>query len=519
MPTRIINNFSRGMTSEVRTDDTRYAQLIRNFDAHTFSRKLVPHASFAEGDTDSATNKIKNFAVARYSDGSYRLYGLGVSGTKAKVFITDFVSTTWSALSKGTASSHTAVDPELFVYYAKTGRIYGAADGTTIWSCDPADSVDFDETDGNDVYAHTLVTSYASPRSAAAANRPYITGLVHSKDDVMYIAYDNIIISNSGTGDWTDPALTLPTNTIITSICEYGNYLAIAVKSKDGVGGSQVYLWDRDSTVNDLSEKIDWGEGNLEILKEIGGVLVGVSTSGTAATVLLTRVTFRYYAGGNPVVFNKMVSEDVYVLSDISRASRKVNDYLYFWMSLKLGGTKLEGVWKVGKHVQTGEMLVSMDFSPNNDTALSSGEFHNFIILGDTIYNSFTTGGAVEMTFRSGLSSTYTYNSIYETIKLSEGDISTTKKLQGITVMFEPLPTAGTVTLKYKKDEETSWTTIINAFGTDDAERASAINIQSSGAVLPQYKEIQFQIISTGGAVITGLKWDSVITKKDPYDE
>jgi hypothetical protein len=30
---------------------------------------------------------------------------------------------------------------------------------------------------------------------------------------------------------------------------------------------------------------------------------------------------------------------------------------------------------------------------------------------------------------------------------------------------------------------------------------------------------VAYQIISTGGAVITGLKWDSVITKKDPYDE
>jgi len=48
---------------------------------------------------------------------------------------------------------------------------------------------------------------------------------------------------------------------------------------------------------------------------------------------------------------------------------------------------------------------------------------------------------------------------------------------------------------------------LIMTHSTDDAVKHSAINIESTGATLPQFNEIQFRIESTGGAVITGLKF------------
>jgi len=83
--------------------------------------------------------------------------------------------------------------------------------------------------------------------------------------------------------------------------------------------------------------------------------------------------------------------------------------------------------------------------------------------------------------------------------------------------MTEALPTNGQIVLKYRKDKDLvdgAWTTIFTE-ATDDSIEFDAINI--SGATLPEYKEIQFRIESTGGAVITGLKWKAEIIDKQKY--
>ena len=84
--------------------------------------------------------------------------------------------------------------------------------------------------------------------------------------------------------------------------------------------------------------------------------------------------------------------------------------------------------------------------------------------------------------------------------------------------MTEPLPTAGQVVIKYRKDEDlnddTTWTTIFTNT-TDNSISHDAVNI--SGEVLTQYKEIQFRIESTGGAVITGLKYKYEFIDKQLY--
>lgn len=64
----------------------------------------------------------------------------------------------------------------------------------------------------------------------------------------------------------------------------------------------------------------------------------------------------------------------------------------------------------------------------------------------------------------------------------------------------------GQVVLKYKKDRELSWTTIFTE--TSDIKlRHTAINIESSGATLPLYREIEFRLESTKGMSITGFKF------------
>ena len=171
---------------------------------------------------------------------------------------------------------------ELFVFYKKTGLIYGgrgtsATAGSAIWAYDPTGAATFAES--------ALTVSFTS----------LAQGLVHSKDDILYIPYDNKIAKNDN-GSWTAVALTLPSHLKITSIAEYGNYLAIACAPLSGVGESIVYLWNRDETTTVLSQSIPWGEGNLTILEEIEGYLIGVSYVGTSSLNFEQKAVFKYYA-------------------------------------------------------------------------------------------------------------------------------------------------------------------------------------------------------------------------------
>ncbi len=142
-----------------------------------------------------------------------------------------------------------------------------------------------------------------------------------------------------------------------------------------------------------------------------------------------------------------------------------------------------------------------------------ASSIEGMFLLGNFWFFAHSNDGSVN---RTDNDSTFTHTSIYQSQKYTLGDASKTKKLLGTTVMSAPLPTAGQVVLRYRKDEETTWTTIFTNT-TDNSISHSAINIESSGITLTEFKEIQFRIQSTGGAEITGLKFRAEEIDKDFY--
>jgi len=94
---------------------------------------------------------------------------------------------------------------------------------------------------------------------------------------------------------------------------------------------------------------------------------------------------------------------------------------------------------------------------------------------------------------------------VYQTIIFNGGDASFSKKLKFSTILTEPLPTGASATLSYKADAETSFTDIVTS-NVEGAIRKTGV-LNSIGTNLPIFKEITFQIISLGNAVITGLKF------------
>lgn len=498
-----VTDFSGGITDDPRSTKDNVALMVSNFDALLNSRRLIPYRDTEAGDEGSTTSKKQAFCIALRTGTTYSLYALGV-GASAEAEIqyknlttgsaNDLDDDDWTSTANNLAASGTT-SFNLFVYYKKTGYIYGATSGTHVWRYDPSGGGAFVQT--HQALTYTTISQ----------------GLVHSKDDILYIPYDNKVAKNDN-GSWTTAALTLPSHLYITSIAEHGSYLAIACAPLSGFGSSRVFLWDRDSTLATLSESIDWGSGILQVLDEVDGVLIGINVDGEGTSRFNSRIVFRYLSVSNAIKFKEYVTGSA--SATLSIAKQRIDNRLYFLMSATVNGAIRSGLWSVGREQQSSPFTVVHELTQENDTALGGGALKGFYVHGDYRFISYVNNGGAYSLSKTNDTASYTATSIYEGKIFNGGDSSITKKLIGITVMFEYLPAAGSVTVKYRKDSETSYTPI--GTQTADAElSASFVNIASSGANLPEFKEVTFRIESTGGAVITGYSFAYEAVEKRPY--
>lgn len=382
-----IDRWDGGMVNDPRDTRENTAKVVTNFDILTDSHRMIPYRDSVDGDDGSSTSKKQNFCIA--TNGLYA-YGRKSDTETAEILYksltitgaTDLVGATWAYTSNYQSSDSGTLNYNLFVYYKKTNRIYGARKSRYIWAYDPSGTVAWADT-SKDLADYSDVFSTSFTHIAQ--------GLVHSKDDILYVGVDNFIIKNNN-GTWTAgtaPALTLPKHLYITSLCEAGNNLAIACAPVSGVGNSVVYLWDRDSSLTTLSESIDWGEGLIKVLEEVDGYLVGISlvggVGGVTGILFNDRVIFRYLSGNKAIKFSEFKGD---YSTQLPIAKQKIGGRLYFMMSINLHGATREGVWSIGRNPSGGFAIVH-ERTPNNDTALTSGTLNNFFIVGDFMFISY----------------------------------------------------------------------------------------------------------------------------------
>jgi hypothetical protein len=495
-----INTFNGGIANDPRSTRENTALMLTGFDLKD-PHRLIPFNSSESGDGGASTSKKRNFTLALRTGTTWSLYALGVKSgaSTAEVLYKDLTTggsndmgdTGWSTPANHQSAS-TVTNFNLFTYYKKTGLIYGARNGTHIWAFSPSGSAwddDIITTNGGTPFAYTNIAE----------------GLVHSKDDILYIPYDNIIAKNDN-GAWSETALTLPTHLKINSICEYGNYLAIACAPLSGIGNSIVYLWDRDSTLTTLSESVNWGEGELKVLEELNGYLIGVSVLGGNTVNFRARVSFKYYNGNGAKEFDELVASSGSPTLLISK--QKIDEKLYFMMSINYNGALREGVWSVSNPT---ELRIVHERTPNNDTALTNGVLRGFFYVGDYLFQSYQDNGTYTLS-KTTDGDTFATSGIYEKRFNTEGS-SKKKDLVGITVENEYLPSAGQIILEYRTDENTAWTNIF----TNTTNNSISKSAVAQEGLPKDYKEIEFRVESTGGAVPTGLNFLEEITDKKPY--
>lgn len=330
-------------------------------------------------------------------------------------------------------------------------------------------------------------------------------GLI-AKDDNGYIFYNNIVVRIYPSGTVQDQALKLPTNLKITSACNFGNYMAIGCSPTSVYNGvSKVFLWNLYSP--DVQEVIDWGEGELRVLENVEGMLVGItdrylnSASGAGRGSLIVQG----YSGGSPQVLKEVFTEK---LNSITMPNYKAvkNNRLFFSAKImkNAAGTLYdEGIWSFGRKNSQYAFALSLDYVCSDIT--TSG-IQSFGSAGNFFFISHSGDGSVSKTNDSAV---YTEPSILETQVLNFGTIDSDKRLDAFKVTFRKLASGESVVLKYKVDDATSFTTI-GTFDTDDALSHTFTQEELAGVAFKSGREFKFRIESTGGAEITS--WVAVAT-------
>lgn len=492
-----IDKFDGGMVNDPREKWRGQCRVSKNFDVLTDSHRMVPYLSMVTEGTGDTEKLVQILSSGNAVPIKHYALGVDAGTTKPQIFERTSPSGAWAA-STTAIGGNTGRNEDFFIEYKDV--IYFLA-GTKISAWTIGGTVT------NDVATLSSSTSVTCPP------------IVDTMTDILYGANDNVLFSKDGgaVGDnWNMAALTLPTNLVITSITQFGIYLAIACRSKYSNGNSVVYLWDKDSSVDDLTKRIDWGSGDVAWIQELNGILIGASRIASQG-VVSSRIVFKFYNGTGAQVFHELLASSTNVLLD--QHTIRTIKRVYFMMAAGLSDkaytgaaavpkTVLEGVFSIGIN-KDGKFVLNHERLLNNDTdtALTTGSdvLHGLFLQGDTMTVMYTDAGSYVAKRSDIVSSGMSASSIYESVIFSGEDVNRKKKLLGVSISHESLVGSGSVTVSYKKEAETSWTAIMTSNTVGTVQKSAVTD--ASGISLPEFKEIQFKIASTNGAVITGLKF------------
>lgn len=487
-----VTNFFGGISDDARKSTATEFTISKHFDIFSSPNRLIPYRSL-ETDTETSVSAtdLKQYFVKDfvYASASSKFYGLGQTGAGLTKIVekANAISGLWTL--PATSEGNGAVKSGSFLEYKD--YLWGFQ-GTT------------------QVFRWGLLSGTPSITNShgTVATITSVAQSVIASDGNMYMAYNNNIVRVSTALVVTDAVISVPTNFKITSICNYGKYLAIGCAPISTFNGtSKVYLWNLSSDL--FQDTIDWGEGELRVLETVEGYLVGITDrylnidTGAGAGSMIVQT----YSGGVPQVVKEIST--LKIVGKTMPISKAVKNNRLFWaakiMTNSAGTEYNEGIWSFGRKNAQYPWAITLDLIDEN---VSTSGIQSFGTAGNFFFISHSSDGSVDKTNDAA---TYAFTSVYESQIVDFGDANITKQLIGVSVTSAAIPsngtTSGTVTVKYKTDIATSWTTIGSYTSSLSAKYfRDFINIESTGDSFASAKEYRFRIESTGGQEITGFK-------------
>lgn len=481
------NRFDGGISDSPREFSGNSCRTSAMFDIFTDNKSLIPYKDFEDDSTGGnvAQYKITDFAV---DDFSTNIYGLGevvATGFTKILSKTDYKTGNWTA--PASSEGNGVRWKGCFAYFM--GTLWGFQGTTQVWKGLPGAITNTAATVGT-------ITSVAQ-------------GCI-AKDTSLYLPYNNKLVRVSPSLTVTDAVLTLPSTLKITSLCNYGNYLAIACAPTSvygqGYANSKVFLWNLTSP--DVQETIDWGDGDLKVLDVLDGNLIGITDHYISNDLSAGRpkMIIKQYVGGVPITIRTISTGSTGSIAMTTQKQIKGNRIFFkgFLSYDRESGSYYGGgygIYSFGRKDANSPYSLSLDFT------FSSGTTTYFGCAGDYFFATDTSG----LMYKTNDAESFTNTSSYETQILNFGDTFSDKRLENIKLSFRKLLSGESVVLKYKVDNSasTGWTTI-GTYNTVGGISHTFVREESTPKDFTSGKEYQFRIESTGGAEITG--WSATAT-------
>lgn len=478
-----INNFFGGISDDIRKSSPTEFQITKHFDVFSNPNRLTPYRYLSADTNDGSTaTGMKQYYVRDflYHSSSTKLYGLGQTGAGLTKIVYKADATTGNWTLPSSSEGNGAVQNGCLIEYKD--YLWGFQGTTQVWK-----------------WGLLSGTPSITNSAGTVGTITSVAQGVIAKDDNLYLPYNNKIVRVTSGGTVNDAVLTLPTNFKITSICNYGNYLAIGCAPISTYNGtSKVFLWNLTST--DVQEAIDWGEGELRVLETIEGILVGITdrylnnTTGAGRGSMIIQV----YSGGVPQVIKEIFTQAL--TGKTIPLSKAVKNNRLFWsakiMTNSAGTEYNEGIWSFGRKNSQYPWAITLDIIDENVT--TSG-IQGFGTAANYFFIAHSADGSIDKTSSTA---TYTFTSIYESQIFDFGDATLDHRIEVISITTAPLPSGASLTVKYRVNSDTSWTTI-GTLSTTNAITRDFFNIESTGDNLATFNELRLRFESTGGAELT----------------
>lgn len=485
----VIDRFDGGISNDVRQQLKNEFAVASMFDIWSNPARLTPIRSLEEDTNSDAIEAydVRDFWVGQ-EDGNFYALGRQSGFFRPKIIYKtggDVPAGTWTipASSEGGA----VLIRGCFLQWA--GALWMFSGTTNVSKCIPGTS-----------FTDTVASVGSSIASVAQ-------GIISPTDNNMYMFYyettnkKSHVVKVDSSGSVTDDVLPLPRGYIIKSACLWGNYIALGLSIGTSTFKSVVILWD--PTLSNFSEVIDFGDGEIKVLENLEGSLTAIVDNGMSTSLSVTGGTLeiKMWAGGS-VQTVKSIKMTTTISSGIFGQHKELkNNRVYFRARMDFNGSTYRGVWGFGRKGPGQPFALTLAVT---DSSVTSNEVNAFGLYGDYWFLTINGDGTVLKTNDQSVNgSGYLQTSYIESQKYNGGNEHRRKLLHSVFVTTVPLPDSSQLLVKYRKDEETSYSSAIITHDTDN-EIHFEISA-ASGTSLPEFKEIQFKLESTRFAEI--ISW------------
>lgn len=462
--------------------------ISKHFDIFSNPDRITPYRSLKADTNDGSTaTGMKQYFVRDflYASASAKLYGLGQTAGGLTKIVEKADATTGNWDLPASSDGNGAVQNGCFIEFKDYAWGFQGTNQVFKWGL---------------LSGSPSITNTAAGGTTGATITSVAQGVI-AADANLYLPYNNSLMRIAPGLTITADVISVPSNFKITSICNFGNYLAIGcapISSFNGV--SKVFIWNLSSDL--FTETLNFGEGDLRILETIEGMLVGITDRylNNSTGVGKGSMVVQTYSGGSPQVIKEIFTQAL--SGKTMPISKAIKNNRLFWsakiMTNSAGTTYNEGLWSFGRKNVNYPYTFSLDIIDEN---VSTSGIQSFGLAGNYFFIAHSADGSIDKTDETA---TYSFTSILESQIFSFGSANT-KKLIQVTISVVPIPTNGSITVKYRTDNNTSWTTI-GTLSTVGALSRDFLNIESTGANFSTFTEIQFRFESvTGGAEILGF--------------